>query len=98
MIKESIVRPDRALCAAIATEVRQIRAMIEGIADLLVADARFAADYLDQFQLFDLMAQQADESAAALDRLAQGQSAEEAIARVRLTAVQDRLRTAIAGE
>jgi hypothetical protein len=84
------------LCAAIATEIRDMRALIDGLATLLAADARFAMEYLEQFQLFDLLAQRADESAAVLDRIAAGQSAAEAVAPVRLTAVQTRLSAALA--
>ena len=84
------------LCAAIAVEIREVRSLIDGLATLLAADARFAADYLEQFQTFDLIAQRADESAAVLDRLAAGQSASDAIAPVRLTAVHTRLHAALA--
>ncbi len=85
------------LCAAVAAEIRMIKILIEQVADLLVADTRFVTEYVDQFQVFDLMAQCADESAAVLDRLAEGRSAEEAIAAVRLTVIQQRLRAAVAG-
>jgi hypothetical protein len=98
MIVEQTDRASAALCAAVAAEIRGVRDMIEQLADLLVGDTRFATDYLDQFQMFDLMSQQADESANVLDRLAEGRTAEEAIARVRLTAIQDRLRAAITGK
>lgn len=85
------------LCAAVAAEIRAIKTLIEQLADLFVADARFVTEYVDQLQLFDLMAQCADESASVLDRLAEGRSAEEAIAGVRLTTVQQRLHAAVAG-
>ena len=87
---------EAALCAAVAEEIRGVKTHIERLAELFVADPRFAQDYLDQFQQFDLMAQQAEESARVLDRLAGGQSADEAIAAVRLTAIQHRLRSAVA--
>ncbi len=98
MITERATPAETLLLTAVAGEIRAIRALVERIADLLVADARFAVDYMDLFQSFDLIAQCADESASVLDRLAQGLSAEEAIARVRLTAVQQRLGVAIAKE
>ena len=85
------------LCAAVAAEIRAIKTLIEQLADLLITDARFVTEYVDQFQLFDLMAQCADESASVLERLAEGWSAEEAVAGVRLTIVQQRLHAAIAG-
>jgi len=68
------------------------------LAGLLVSDARIVTDYMDQFQAFDLLAQSTDESANVIDRLAQGLPAEEAIAKVRLTAIQQRLSAAIARE
>lgn len=84
-----------ALLAAVAEEVRAVGTRIEQLAGLLIADARFVADYVDEFQVFDLMSQCADESAGVLDRLARGVPAEDAVARVRLTAVQQRLSAAI---
>ncbi|WP_238475433.1 hypothetical protein [Sphingomonas cavernae] len=83
------------LCAAVAEEIRGVRAIIEQLAETLVCDERFATDYLDQLQSFDLVIQQADESADLLDRVAQGQTIHEAIDRVRLTVIQERLRAAI---
>ena len=83
------------LCAAVAEEIRGVRNLIEQLAEALVADERFAIDYIDQLQVFDLVVQHADESANLLDRLAQGHDAHAAIDKVRLTAVQERLRAAI---
>jgi hypothetical protein len=98
MIVERTVETELALCAGVADEIREIRAGIERLAHILVADPRFTADYLDQFQMFDLMAQQAEESAHLLDRLAEGRSAGDAIEAVRLTAMQNRLSAAIEGK
>jgi len=84
------------LLTAVAGEIRAIRALVERMADVLVTDARFITDYMDHFQDFDLMAQCADESASVLERLADGMSAKEAIAPVRLTAIQQRLGAEIA--
>ncbi|WP_380874068.1 hypothetical protein [Sphingomonas sp. DBB INV C78] len=83
------------LCAAVADEIRGVRALIEQLAEILVADERFCMDYMDQLQSFDLVIQHADESADLLDRVAQGQAIPDAIDRVRLTVVQERLRAAI---
>ncbi|AGH49053.1 hypothetical protein CV103_02635 [Sphingomonas fennica] len=83
------------LCAAVAMEIRGVRTLIEQLAETLVADERFAMDYMDQLQVFDLVIQCADESADLLDRVAQGEGVRPAIERVRLTAVQERLRAAI---
>lgn len=83
------------LCAAVAQEIRGVRVLIEQLAEALVSDERFAIDYIDQLQTFDLVIQHADESADLLDRVAQGHSIDDAIARIRLTVVQDRLRAAL---
>lgn len=83
------------LCAAVAQEIRGVRTLIEQLAETLVSDERFATDYLHQLQAFDLAIQQADESADLLDRVAQGQSIQDAIGGVRLGVVQDRLRAVI---
>lgn len=83
------------LHAAVAEEMRLMAALMEQLAETLVGDEEIAARYLDQFQTFDLVIQCASESAAVLDRLAQGACPHDAIAPVRLTAVQDRLRDAL---
>lgn len=84
-----------ALNSAVAEEMRLIRSLLEELAEVLVADEHFATNYLDQLQRFDLLIQCTDESAAVLDRLAEGASSHDAIAPVRLTMVQDRLRAAL---
>lgn len=81
---------------AIAAEIREVRALMESIADILVADEALAAAYLEQLQSFDLAIQRSDESAALLDRIAGGVAAAEAIRAVRLTYVQDKLAAALA--
>jgi hypothetical protein len=83
------------LCTAVAAEIRGLRAELEKLAGLLVCDEHFVSDYIDQFQAFDHMAQTADESASVLERLAEGQAPAEAVARVRLTEIQQRLSAAI---
>jgi len=84
------------LHAAIAEEMRHIRARIEQLAELLASDETFALKYMEQFQTFDMLIQCTDESAAVLDRLAEGVRSHEAVAGVRLEAVQQRLRSALA--
>lgn len=96
MMMTQIDQVGSSLCAAIAKEIRSVRVLIEQLAETIVADERFAIDYLDQLQTFDLVIQHADESADLLDRVAQGHSVHDAIDRVRLTVVQERLRAAIA--
>ena len=83
------------LHAAVAEEIRHVRARLEQLAELLVGDEHFATNYLDQLQVFDLLIQCSDESAAVLDRMAQGARSHEAIAPVRLNLIQDRLRAAL---
>ncbi len=85
------------LHAALAIELRHVRASIEQLAETLVVDEHFTTHYLEQFQTFDLLAQYADESASLLDRLAIGHDPHEAVAGVRLGMVQERLRTAMTG-
>lgn len=85
------------LLAAIAHEIREIRGLMEHIADILVADEALVIAYITQLQSFDLAIQRSDESAALLDRMAQGVKASDAIKTVRLTYVQDKLSAALAG-
>lgn len=87
--------PAAPLCAAIATEIRSVRSMIEAIADILVADARLVSARMVELQTLDRAIQQADESAALLDRLAAGVDAAEAVRQVRLAEVQARLMAAV---
>jgi hypothetical protein len=84
------------LFSALAQEIREIRGLMEGIADILVADESLVTAYLEQLQSFDLAIQRSDESAAVLDRMANGAHAIDAIKSVRLTYVQDRLAAALA--
>lgn len=83
------------LQAALAEELRHLCASLERMAELLIGDAHVAMSYMEQLQEFDLIVQYAGESAAVLDRLALGESPDDAVAPVRLTAVQDRLRAAL---
>jgi hypothetical protein len=83
------------LCAALAVELRHVRASIERLAEVLVADEHFITHYLEQFQEFDLLAQYTDESASLLDRLAGGHDPDAAVGGVRLGVVQQRLRHAL---
>ena len=87
--------PAAALCVAVAQEMRVTRGLVEELAAVLVADARFASDYLHQLQAFDLIVQHVDESAALLDRVAGGQGTGVAIDGIRLAAMQQRLRAAL---
>lgn len=84
------------LHTAVADELRLIGALLERLAETLAGDATVATRYMDQLQTFDLLIQCAGESASVLDRMAQGAAPHDAIAPVRLTAVQDRLRGALA--
>jgi hypothetical protein len=84
------------LYAAIANEIRDVRTVIERLADVLVADERLAMTYMEQLQAFDLVIQRADESADLLDRMASGSTSTDAVDKVRLSMVQDKLRSAMA--
>jgi hypothetical protein len=83
------------LHSAVAEEMRHVRGLIEQLAELLVSDEHFVANYLEQLQMFDLLIQCTDESAAVLDRLAGGAHSHDAIAPVRLSQVHDRLHAAL---
>jgi hypothetical protein len=83
------------LICAIADEIRDVRALIEKLAHTLASDETFVMAYMDQFQVFDLVIQRADESADLLDRMAEGSRSHDAIDQVRLTLLQDRLRSAL---
>lgn len=84
------------LHTAVAEELRHVRVLIEQLAELLVADEHFVDNYLDELQMFDLLAQYTDESAAVLDRLAKGAHSRDAIAPVKLGIVHERLHAALA--
>ncbi|CAA9506363.1 MAG: hypothetical protein AVDCRST_MAG91-1370 [uncultured Sphingomonadaceae bacterium] len=83
------------LHAAIAAEIRRVRAGLEKLAEMFVADVHFATNYLEELQAFDQLIQHSDESAAVLDRLSGGAQPHDAVAAVRLEAVQDRLLAAL---
>ena len=83
------------LKAAIAVELRDVQRMVEEVAHVLVSDEKLAAAYLEQLQAFDLIVQSAEESAALLDRVANGTPPLNAIEEVRLSLYRDRLRTAL---
>ena len=83
------------LKTALAVELRDVRGLLEEIAETLTADEQLAMAYTEQLQAFDLAIQRAEESAALLDRMAGGSHPFEAIEGVRLTTVQDRLFAAV---
>jgi hypothetical protein len=85
------------LHSVMAREIREIREKLEGLAEVLVCDEHFAANYLEQLQAFDYLIQHADECVNLLDRIAGGEDSLSAISHVRLGAVQDRLRMALKG-
>jgi hypothetical protein len=85
------------LHSVMAKEILEIREKLEELAMVLVSDAHFAASYIEQLQTFDYLIQHADECASLLTRIAEGEDARDAIDHVRLGAVQDRLRRALAG-
>lgn len=84
------------LHAAVAEELRHVRELLEQLSMLLVEDEHFTTNHFEGLQMFDLLIQCTDESAAVLDRMAAGAKSHDAIAPVRLTVVQDRLRAALA--
>jgi hypothetical protein len=85
------------LIAAVAQEIRDVRALLEGIADILIADPDLAATYVAELQGFDLAIQRSDENANLLDRMVGGARPVDAVNAVRLDAVQSRLHAALTG-
>ena len=85
----------RILKGALAEEIRDVRRLIEQIAEVIVSDEQFALANMDQLQAFDLAIQRADESAYMLERLSNGSCARSAVDAVRLGDLQDRFRAAL---
>ncbi|ATY32049.1 hypothetical protein [Sphingomonas psychrotolerans] len=84
-----------ALHSVMAGELREMRDMLERLAEVLVGDAHFATSYIEQLQTFDYLIQHADECVNLLDRIASGEDSLTAISHVRLGEVQNRIRTAL---
>lgn len=84
------------LQAAVAEEIRHVRKLLEQLAEVLVSDERFAMNFIEQLQTFDMIIQHIDESAGLLDRMAEGTQTHDALKSVRLEALQTRLREALA--
>jgi len=85
------------LCAAVAEEIRDIRVVLDALAEVLASDEYLAVTYTEQLQTFDLLAQRSEEAAKLLEHVARGTEADAAVEQVRLTFVQDRLRAALGG-
>jgi len=78
-----------------ANEWREMRHQLEQLASSLCTDEEFASRHVESLQLFDALAQQADESAVLLDRLSGGMHSNDALELVRLDMLQNRLHEAI---
>ena len=87
-----------ALHTVIAGELREMRDMLERLAEVLVADEQFVHAHVEQLQSFDYLIQHTDECANLLERIAAGEDSLSAISHVRLAEVQDRLRNALSGK
>jgi hypothetical protein len=85
------------LHAALAAELREMRILVEQLAEHLLADEHFVMHHVERLQSFDLLVQHADEAAHLLDRIADGSHVHDAVDAVRLDAVQARLRAALGG-
>ena len=83
------------LCRALATEMREVQALIEAIGEVLIADEGVASRFVGQLQNFDLLAQTVAESAGVLDRLAGGDCVHSTVDQVRLERMQARLRAVL---
>lgn len=87
-----------ALHSVMAGELREIRDMLERLAEVLVADEQFAHAHIEELQSFDYLIQHSDECANLLERIASGEDSLTAIGHVRLAEVQERLRDALSGK
>lgn len=87
-----------ALHSVMAGELREIRDTLERLAEVLVADERFAHAHIEQLQSFDYLIQHSDECANLLERIANGEDSLSAIGHVRLAEVQGRLREALSSK
>lgn len=85
------------LHSVIASELREMRDMLEKLAEVLVADEQFAYAHIEQLQSFDYLIQHTDECANLLERIAGGEDSLSAVNHVRLAEVQNRLREALTG-
>src|SRR4051812_8261385 len=83
------------LHSALAVELREMRILVEQLAEHLLADESFALAHTEELQSFDLLAQHADEAAHLLDRVAGGSHVSDAVDAVRLDAIRARLRAAL---
>jgi hypothetical protein len=86
------------LHSVIAGELREMRDMLEKLAEVLVADEQFVHAHIEQLQSFDYLIQHTDECANLLERIADGEDSLTAISNVRLAEVQNRLRDALQGK
>jgi hypothetical protein len=87
-----------ALHSVMAAELREIRDMLERLAEVLVADEQFAQAHIEELQSFDYLIQHSDECANLLERIAGGEDSLSAINHVRLAEVQSRIRDALSGK
>lgn len=87
-----------ALHSVMASELREMRDMLEKLAEVLVADEQFVHAHVEQLQSFDYLIQHTDECANLLERIAAGEDSLSAVSHVRLAEVQERLRDALSGK
>jgi predicted nucleotidyltransferase len=83
------------LCSAISNELRDLRRQLERLAERLCLDEEFLLRHVESLQLFDALAQQSEESACLLDRLSGGMTSDEALVKVKLGVLQERLRAGL---
>ena len=85
------------LCAALAHEIRDVRALVETLSTVFLTDHALALRFVAELQAIDLIVQRADESARLLDRIAAGDCQDRAVDAVRLEDMQARLRVRLKG-
>jgi hypothetical protein len=83
------------LMLAMASELSEVRTLLERLAEELVCDADMIDKHLEKLQQFDILSQHVDECGRLLARLAGGMTTYEALGGIGLGALQARLSTAI---
>lgn len=85
-------QPAMALLSGLTAEMLRIRSSLENLSTMLVSDIDLVERHIDALQDFDLLIQQVDECRLMMERHACGESLDELFGKIRLDAMQIRLR------
>jgi hypothetical protein len=83
------------LMFAMATELGEVRTLLERLAEELVCDSDMINKHLEKLQQFDILSQHVDECGRLLGRMADGMTTFEALEKVGLGGLQARLSSAL---